>query len=356
MKRIALLGGPSSFPPHLATALCERAEELPELEVRLHGPAAAAAGACERLARSRGAAHRYRAASAAEEAITGADLVVNQADGSEDGPGGGPVRPGAPGELGAAVRAAPLARELAETTLRYAPRAWFLQRANPMSILLATLRDLDGLRAFGLCVLPGETLRRALTVVGTTRAEVQVDYFGLNRRGFFHRIVRRGENLLPALAAALSGLPPGYLPGLEAAGALDALPLCDELDLCGPGWFVQTLAPAIVALCGGPCAELYVSERNQGHVGALPYDAIVEKRARIDAFGATGERPLTPPPEALVERVQAYHRFEELAAACARSPGEEAALEALLAHPSGPGPAVARALVPQVLAPQPVST
>jgi 6-phospho-beta-glucosidase len=417
LKRIALLGGSSAFTPALAAALLARSRELPELEISVHGRdperCALVARFCERLARARSTAHRYGATTDAEEALQGADLVVNQVR-----PGGFAGRthdetfplafdlPGdetiGPGGLASAVRGAPLVRALAETSLRIAPRAWFLQMSNPMSILLATLSDLDGLRALGLCELPGDTLARALRLVGVAGAtpenDVEVDYAGLNHQGFFHRIVREGRDLLPAIFDAVEELPHGHffrldggtmrglgalpLPYLElhfarvsaverlraraqsrgvelarlstrlydlyASSGGDELPR--ELSSRPTPWYDQALVPAIVALCGGAAAELYVSEPNHGYLPELPYHAIVEKRARVDAFGVCA-RPLHErPPAPLVEHLLDFQRFEGLAARCALDPSREAVLEALLAMPSGLDATRARALAPDVLA------
>src|SRR5262249_61282377 len=91
------------------------------------------------------------------------------------------------------------------------------------------------------------------------------------------------------------------------------------------------------------------SEQNLGHLAALPDEAIVEKRAVVDAFGVRAAPLLRAPPAHLAERLRAAQRFEELAAECAREPGEAAALAALLAHPFGIERATAQALVPLVL-------
>jgi 6-phospho-beta-glucosidase len=417
LRRLALLGGSSAFTPALAAALCARSRELPELEISVHGRDAErctlVARFCDRLARARNAAHQYRATTEAGEALQSADLVVDQVR-----PGGFAGRthderfplscglPGdetiGPGGLASAVRGAPLVRALAETSLRVAPRAWFLQMSNPMSILLATLSDLDGLHAFGLCELPGDTLAQALRLVGVERAalepEVEVDYAGLNHQGFFHRIARDGRDLLPAIFDAVEALPRGHffrldagtmrslgalpLPYLElhfarasaadrlrartqsrgaelarlsarlyevyASSAGDELPR--ELAARPTRWYDQALVPAIVALCGGAEAELYVSEPNHGHLPELPHDAIVEKRARVDASGVHARPLRTRPPAPLVEHLLAFQRFEGLAARCALDPSPEAVLEALLALPFGLDAAQARALVPDVLA------
>jgi len=412
--RIALLGGSSAFTPALASALCARSRELPGLVLVVHGRdearCAAVARVCERHARSRGADHRYVPSTDAEEAVRGATVVVNQVR-----PGGFAGRehderfplafdlPGdetlGPGALASALRGAPLVRSLAETSLRCAPGALFLQMSNPMSVLLGVLADLEELRVFGLCELPGDTLARALALLGLERANVDVDYAGLNHQGFFHRIERGGEDVLPALFDALAALPPGHFfrldgPAMRALGAL-ALPylelvfarnvalerlrrrrpsraaelarlaetlhegyardgsasLPQELGARATPWYEQSLVPALVALLGGAPAELYVSEPNRGHLAELDATAIVEKRALVDADGVLALPLATQPPPHLVAHLAAWSRQEVLAALCARNPSEAAILDALEAMPFGIDRTAARALLPHVLAP-----
>jgi 6-phospho-beta-glucosidase len=419
MRRVALLGGSSAFTPALASALCARARDLPALELAVHGRDAgradAVAGFCDRHARMRGAPHRYRGTTDAEDALAGADVVVCQVRaGGYAGRSHDEVFPLAfdlpgdetigPGGLAAAIRGAPLVRALAEASLRVAPRAWFLQLANPMSVLLAVLRDLDGLRAFGLCELPGDTLARALALVGLARADVDVDYAGLNHRGFFHRVERDGVDLLPALGRAIAAQPAGHFFRVEAehVDALGALPL-PYLELCldrpaalrrmrarretrgaelarlsarlheryaagasaelpaelaarSTPWYEQSLVPALVALLGGPEAELYVSEPNRGHLDFLPRDAIVEKRARVGAAGPRAAPLRVPPSQRVAGMLAAFQVAEERCVAAALDPRSATVMAALLSEPPGVAPALAEALVPHVLAPVEVAS
>ena len=411
MKKVAVLGGSGAFTPALARALAARADELPELELVLLGLDAGrtrlVAEACARFAGARGVRHRYATALELERALSGADVVVNQVR-----PGGLAGRasdetfplefdlPGdetlGPGGLAAAMRGAAAVRTLCEAAARHAPQAWFVQLTNPMSILLATLGDLIGPRVFGLCELPGETLRRAVALLGLGVGEVECDYAGLNHQGWFYRLEHAGADLRPALFAALEAAgEPGFfrvpvarmrelgalpLPYLalelepraavarqqaragtraaELAGlgarlfasyAAGGAELPDELTARATPWYDQALVPALVALLGGPAAELYISEPNRGHLPQLPDEAVVEKRALLDTRGVHALPLRTPVPAHLAIRIRSAQRFEALAARCAREPAPGRVVEALAALPGGVSAGRLAALAERVL-------
>lgn len=394
-RSIAVLGGTSAFGPGLAAALADRAADLPPLDVRLFGRdprrAATVAAFSERHARARGADHRYRGTTDLAQAATGAAIVVNSVRaGGFAGrhrdetfplafglPGDETVGPGG---LAAALRAVPVALDLARRTAALARGAWFVNLANPMGILLAALAGVPGLRTFGLCELPGDTLARALSLLGELPARVEADYFGINHQGFFTRIERGGEDLLPRVFQAIEALPaPNFFRvDTGAMRALGALPLpywrlyahtqreaaalaarresrarelarlADELfaayaeDRTGalpPGlarreqpWYAQALVPALVAVLGGPPAELYVSQANGGLLPELPDAAVIETRARVTAGGIEPVAPRARPAH-LAALLSGIAEFERRAAAAALSPSVAAVAAALAAHP-----------------------
>ena len=100
-------------------------------------------------------------------------------------------------------------------------------------------------------------------------------------------------------------------------------------------WFRLSLAPAIVALLGGPPApRLWVSEPNDGHFAFLPDDAIVEKPCAVDT---SGPRPRHRAPESFADEIasllRGIVRFETLAERAAREPDADTVAAALNTHP-----------------------
>lgn len=399
--RIAVLGGSSAFFPAFALALAARSKELPELEIRLYGRdlerTGLVASACERLARQAQVAQRYRASGELAATLEGASIVINQVRiGGLQGRQGDEVFPleyGLPGDetlgpggLASALRGLPRVRALAQAVLEHAPEAWFVQMSNPMGILLAGLRDLTRLKTFGLCELPGETLRIALSwlagsepgVLGS--GGVEWDYAGLNHQGWFYRLEQGGRDLLGPLLAALKrgpapkflrlapgalerwqALPLPYLAllfdpsavareaqqaGSRRAAQLEALSAVlyaryrdpnatlppAELSQRSTVWFELALVPALVGLLGGASGEVFVSEQNRGHLALLGPQAIVEKPAHITPAGPQARRLLQAPPEHLAAWIRRTSNYEELALRAALEPDSatvEAALQAL---------------------------
>ena len=216
--RVAILGGSSAFTPALAAALAARAADLPELDVALYGRRAAraelVARVCAAQARAAGAPHRYAGTASLPAALEGARVAVLQV---RVGGWAGraydesfPLAAGVPGDetigpggLAAALRSAGAVRGLAEEVVARTDGAWLVQMTNPMGILLHALAGVPGLRAFGLCELPGVVLRRALDAAGVERdAALEVDYAGLNHQGWFTRVARAGRPV-PGVATPL---------------------------------------------------------------------------------------------------------------------------------------------------------
>jgi 6-phospho-beta-glucosidase len=411
---VALLGGGSAFLPALAEELAAARDALPPLELRLWARdasrLAALARACNAVAARHGADQRWTDVAGVEPAVRGAAVVTWQArvgglqarDRDErlaralDCPADETLGPAG---VAAALRGAGPLIEAARCVARVAPSAWFVQLANPMGALLATLDEVPGLRALGLCELPEDTLRRALLRLPDRPAfgEVRVGWVGLNHRGAFTSVRVAGAERLDELLAAVTQPPrDSFFPWTaDELRSLRALPvrhlrlalaprevaaeergrprtrgaelqeLSDRLHArwaASPNgelpaelrrrdmpWLRMTIVPALRALLGGEPARLWVSERNGSHVPWLPADAIVEKAVLLAASGAAAEPPgeASPPLRALLERCA---RAEAALAAAAVAPDADRVLAALLLDPAGPDEAAARHALPALLA------
>ena len=416
---VALLGGGSAFTPALLEAVRERADLLAPLEIRLHGRdrerLATVARFCERRLRRdpRARGLHVVAAPDLEEALRGADVVVNQvrvggfAARSRDATL--PLRFGLPGDetigpggLANALRTVPVVVALARECERLAPRAPFLQLSNPMGIVVGALARATRLEVFGLCELPQDTLDRALALVGA-RGRVESDYVGLNHQGFFTSVRVDGRELLPEIARALPPdggwfgvdgafvarhhcLPLRYLRnyferarvvaeaaaraddrGRELARLADSLfdfyatadgatlpPRLRERDM---PWHALAVVPALAALLRGVPAELYVSAPNRGAVPFLPDGTVVERRRRLAAPPGAAPLASAPPPPARGELAAPLRalllgiaEFEEKATEAALTGSREQARAALRAHPFEIPEATADALLAELFA------
>jgi len=414
LRVVTLLGGGSAFTPALVEAVRARAGRLAPLEIRLwgrdRGRLATVADFCERRLRTDPAARAVHVVAAPEldAALRGADVVVNQvrvggfAARSRDATL--PLRFGLPGDetigpggLANALRTVPVVLALAREVERLAPHAPLLQLSNPMGIVVAALAQATQLRVFGLCELPQDTLERAAALVGAG-GPLESDYVGMNHQGFFTSVRAGGRELLPAIARAL---PPGggwfgvdggfvarhgclplrYLRnyfereravaearardvdrGRELARLAEALfdlyaaadgetlpPPLHERDM---PWHALAVVPALGALLRDAPAELYLSAPNRGAVPFLPDAAIVERRMRLDAHGASSPAAARPPERELAAPLRALllgiAEFEEKATAAALSGSRELARAALHAHPFAIPEATADALLAEI--------
>jgi 6-phospho-beta-glucosidase len=405
---LAILGGSSAFLPSLANVLASDADHLPALEIRLLGRDRARteviARYCSELARARGVRQEYVAADTVGEAAAGAGIVVNMVRvGGWEGrhydetfplafgyPGDESIGPGG---LSAALRGIPVVMAMAREVVRAAPAAWFINMANPMTMLIAALRAIPGLNTFGLCELPAVTLERAQQLLGRS-APLESRYLGVNHQGFFISLREDGDELLPEFFAALErtptaleffkvdasvmrrlrALPLPYLrlyyhteretAAMRARGGsrardLDALTqelyreyrrgyrtLPAQLQRRTMPWFDLVLVPAIAALLGGPAARVYVSQVNGDQVPELAREAIVERCCVVDARGAQTAAPMTSGRPDLVDLLARIVRFEGLAVAAALEPTPERILDALRAHPFAIPEDSARAMLP----------
>ena len=309
-----------------------------------------------------------------------------------------------PGGLAAALRSVTPTLELWRAVADHAPGAWFVNMANPMSILLDALHREGARRCIGLCELPGKTLQRATGLLGVDAP--RSGYVGVNHQGWFVQLEHDGQDLLPALFARLAATPGGGRDfvgiDVEVLRRLHALPLpylrlfyhredavrrssqrhqdrgreLDELatnlhaeyarsipagglsDLLhqrSMPWNELALVPALVALLGGPPARLYVSSANAGAVPWLPDGAIVETAATLSASGV---QRAPPPAAALTPRIRdgeigsllrGIVAFEQAATTAALCGEAGAVAAALRQHPFGIDADTAAAMTPATM-------
>lgn len=187
ISTFTVLGGGSAYTPGLLSALLHHRARLDLREVRLYDTDATKLSIVARLgqamARAAGAPFAVRAVHTLDEAVAGADAVLNSTR-----PGGLearlvdetiPVELGMPGQetVGPggfffALRSVPQALEVAEAMAREAPRAWLLNYTNPTNIVTQALTERTAVRVLGMCDQSDgdlEVLGQAIGLTGRAR-------------------------------------------------------------------------------------------------------------------------------------------------------------------------------------------
>jgi 6-phospho-beta-glucosidase len=391
--KIAVVGGGSTYTPELVQGFATREDRLPVDELVLFDIDAerldVIAGLAGRMLARAGWGGRLHRTGRREEAIDGADFVVVQLR-----VGGQAMRlvdetlplefgcvgqeTTGPGGFAKALRTVPVVLELAEETVRRgAPGAWFVDFTNPVGIVTQALLD-RGHRAIGLCNSAIGFQRRFAAWLGVAPERVELEHVGLNHLTWERAARVDGVDRLPELLAdhgeelagdlglplallqVLGAVPSHYLRYYYATGqVLDEqrrgpsraekvaeierhlLELCRDpaldtkpelLERRGGAFYSEAAAALIASLHAGTGDVQVVDVRNDGAVGGLPDDAVVEVPARIDADGAH-PLPLDPLAPELLGLVQQAKAYERLAVEAAVTGDRTVALKALLANP-----------------------
>lgn len=209
IRVFTVVGGGSAYAPGLFAALVHHAPSLDLEEVRLwdeNAPhLALVTQLCQRLAAHAGLSWRVQAATGLEDALTGADAVLNTTR-----PGGLECRridetlplafdiPGqetvGPGGFFFALRSVPVALQIASTLERVAPNAVLLNYTNPTNIVTQALAA-TGVNVLGLCDQSDEDLQSLASAVGAPSAQVAFTCTGLNHGTWYADITLDGEPL-----------------------------------------------------------------------------------------------------------------------------------------------------------------
>jgi 6-phospho-beta-glucosidase len=281
---------------------------------------------------------------------------------------------------------------------RLCPEAWLINFSNPSGLVAEALqRYAPETRTVGLCNSPIGHQMRLAKELHVAPEQVQLRYLGLNHLAWLTGATVDGQDVWPQVFPAylehlraeedpefppylielLGAIPSGYLHyyyrtaavlahqrthptraadvmNIErdllaryADPALTILP--EELMLRGGAYYSTAAGQLIASLHLGDDRVHVVNTRHLGTVPGWPADWVCELPCRVDT---TGVHPLPAEPlptlcDGLVHAVKAY---ELLAAEAARSGDRGAALQALAAHPLGPGADDAPALLDDLLA------
>ncbi|MFL5776683.1 MAG: 6-phospho-beta-glucosidase, partial [Chloroflexota bacterium] len=284
------------------------------------------------------------------------------------------------GGFAKALRTVPVVLDIAEKADRLAaPGHWIVDFTNPVGIVSQALLD-DGHRAIGLCNVAIGFQRRFAARFDVEPERVELDHVGLNHLTWIREVRVDGVDRLPAIMAedgeeiardvgvpveflrSLAAIPSYYLryyyltetvlaeqrrdghaTRAEEVAAIERELLAMYRDPAldrkpallanrGGAFYSEAAAQLIASLRAGTGDVQVVNIRNDGALGGLPADAVVEIPARIDSEGAhpVALKPLAPD---MLGLVQAMKGYERLVIRAARTGDRAIALRALVANP-----------------------
>jgi 6-phospho-beta-glucosidase len=391
--KIAVIGGGSTYTPELVSGLSRERERIDVRELVLQDideeRRRVVGGLAARMLDAQAFEGGLEITDDLDRAVDGADYVLIQIRvGGQDArllDETVPLACGCVGQettgaggLAKALRTVPVVLEIAERVRELAADdAWIVDFTNPVGIVTRALLDHDH-RAVGLCNVAIGFQRSFARLLGVEPERVHVDQVGLNHLSWVRFVRLDGRDVLPELLAAhgdeiadqvniarrlideLGVVPSYYLHYFYAhdqvvAEQLEAIPRAaavaeierellqlyrDPALVTKPrllerrgGAFYSEAAIGLVGALAADAGETHVVDvRNEGTIGGLAADDVVEVPARVDRRGAA---PLAQPPVApeLLGLMQHVAAYERLAARAALS-GEPAAVrKALLGHP-----------------------
>jgi 6-phospho-beta-glucosidase len=387
--KVAVIGAGSTYTPELVSGLAplEVSElVLHDIDAERRDVVGALAG---RILDRAGFDGRLELTGDLDRAVDGADFVLIQIRvGGQAARLQDETRPLACGCIGQettgaggfakAMRTVPVVLEIAERVAARAARgAWIVDFTNPVGIVTRALLD-AGHRAVGLCNVAIGMQRLVARLLGIVPERVMVDQVGLNHLTWVRAVRVDGADVLGDLMAThgdalaeSAGVPRWVLEDLGAVPsyylhyfyAHDAV-LAEQRNGAVPraarvaeierellemyrdpaltekpalleqrgGAYYSEAAVGLVASLSGAEALHVVDIRNNGTLGGLADDDVVEVPARVsrDGVAPLAQPPLAPELLGLVQHVTAYER---LTAEAAITRDEVTARKALLAHP-----------------------
>ncbi|WP_329465129.1 6-phospho-beta-glucosidase [Streptomyces sp. NBC_01431] len=395
-KKIAVVGGGSTYTPELIDGFARLRDTLPIGELVLVDPAAdrleLVGGLARRIFAKQGHPGKIVTTSDLDAGVEGADAVLLQlrvgGQAARQRDETWPLECGCVGQettgaggLAKALRTVPVVLDIAERVRRASPDAWIIDFTNPVGIVTRALLQ-AGHKAVGLCNVAIGLQRKFAALLQVAPAEVHLDHIGLNHLTWELGVRLggpAGENVLPKLLAEhgdtiaddlrlprqvldrLGVVPSYYLRYFYAhdevvrelatkpsrAAEVAAMerklltmygdPALDEkpelLAKRGGAFYSEAAVDLAASLLGnGGSPVQVVNTRNNKTLPFLADDAVIEVPARVDRDGAV---PLPVPElDPLYAGLIAHvTAYEDLALEAALRGGRDRVFRALLAHP-----------------------
>ena len=283
-----------------------------------------------------------------------------------------------PGGFAKALRTVPVVLDIADKVRRHAkPEAWIVDFTNPVGIVTRALLT-AGHRAVGLCNVAIGFQRRFAALLDVDASRVQLDHVGLNHltweRGVYvdgvdalpdmiaDRIERLADEVeLPAsLIESLRVVPSYYLRYFYAhdevlreqlaSGSRAEAVLAVERELLklyadpyenqkpqalqqrGGAFYSDAAVELIASLTADRGDVQVVNLMNNGSMGFLPDDHVIEVPARVGASGIEA-LPISPLADDFVGLIAHVAEYERLALDAAIHGSRAKVSRAMLAHP-----------------------
>jgi len=402
--KICVIGGGSTYTPELIEGFIERKDELPVATITLmdidEDRLRVVGGLAGRMLRSAEADIELRLTTQRKEALEGADYVITQIR------VGGlacriqdekiPLQFGVvgqettgPGGFAKALRTIPVLLDIARDMAEVAPEAHLINFTNPSGIITEALLKYADIPTIGLCNSPFGFQQGIAHQLGVVPERVQLDYVGLNHLSWIRGVRLDGEEVFdqvlegamaragespfsPELLETLGMLPSYYLTYYynhdqmvaeqrraektrgEVVQEIEAslLELYADPNLKHKpkllekrgGAHYSTVAVAVISAIHHDEGEVHiVNTLNNGALSDLPPHCVVELPSVINGSGVRAI-PVAPMPPVIRGLTQAVKAYEELTVLAGAEGDEQAALQALLAHPLVPSFAVAQGL------------
>jgi len=398
--KVAFVGaGSVEFTRNVVTDLCGYPELSGNLELSLQDISAQrlehAEALARRIAEQSGSGAVVTASASREEALDGADYVINevQAGGYAatrhdfDIPAGYGVRQTIADTIGIGgifrgLRTIPVVLGIAGDMLRVCPDACLLNYSNPMAMLPWAVYEGTGFgNVFGLCHSVRDTHAFLASLVGLDVADVDFLTAGFNHQAFVLRFEHQGQSLYPRLREIIDGSPElqrrvrveifrrfGYFPTESSEHSAEYVPWfmrhddqvkqfrifvgdylarseenlreLDELAAQLASGAALDLAPTdelasqfIHSRETGTAREIYVNVRNDGLIASLPPQCCVEVPCDVGADGAK-PRPVGELPAQLAALNRTFLNVVELTVRAALDGDREHVYQAALLDPN----------------------
>jgi 6-phospho-beta-glucosidase len=405
--RFVILGGSSIASPELVDSLMDSAGQRPPIEVVLHGRTQQklemVGGICQRMVGGRGVDLEVSYTTDVEEALEGADYVLNQIR-----VGGLQARafdetfphefgiPGeetvGPGGFNNSLRTIPVVLERCQVIERVAPNALMLNLTNPNSVIQYAVTRYSKVNIVGVCNSPLDLELYVADLLDTPMSELSLDYVGLHHFGFIVGARHDGQDVMDRvlervaevddlgidleIVLAQRAVPGSYLRYFyhpdrmlakqkgKPARATQLLELQDSilseyadwtgeqkpeaLAKRGAGWYAKIVTPVLLAVINDTQERAIVNVVNGKTVPYLAERAIVEVDCTIGAEGAKPVGGVAEPPPDIKAMIQVNSAYEMLAAEGIAERDRNRALRALLLSPLVPSADAARGVLERI--------
>ncbi len=219
MRKVTIIGGGGVRTPLVIYGLAQAQSVLQLSEVTLFDVDEQRTNTIARIGseivRQSADGFKIRTSSRLEEAVGGADFILNSvrvggmsararderiaidhgmAGQETTGPGGAAM----------ALRTLPVTLSHVRAIQGLAPDAWFLNLTNPAGLITQAISQETTLRVIGICDTPIELFHRIARALTEPYSDMTFDYAGLNHLGWIRRILLRGEDITDRILADTS--------------------------------------------------------------------------------------------------------------------------------------------------------